>query len=485
MPPSILLHQDILILVCLLLSIEDVLNLMQTCRGMHAFGSLDYLWHKLIAGWDIPLDIPPNVSLTTLSSDFLQKAAINALRLDRRWRDSTSPLLYAKRIISPNSAFVDGLHLLPGGRWLVTLQYEETVRTHVTLWSLKDPSDPPIFRITVDGRVRFLQAHHHHEMEQLTIGIAFARGAMETIRVYNVRLQDDFRNAARHLLTFEATSGELSAFGRLSGMKICGQIMAVVFVPLSSPPSQNAGKLVCVNLLTKAAAVIECPDWSFPWGRLKLFHRYLAIITLSFIRENTSADICFHELPSVILAKIPHPSVPHWPETLALKSSPTANTSWTTDRALALELSDDVLTTTGETCSFSMFGCRPRMRYGSATDASVAVIQVSFDGTNIHCIPSAVPCRALPSVGEVRASPSGRRAVWLNPDPDTRECTLMKFASGRTSGNTEVGPCISVLMPSFSGLPFSPRDFYSFAFDEISCKLAVSLSSGELYMLHY
>lgn len=81
-------------------------------------------------------------------------------------------------------------------------------------------------------------------------------------------------------------------------------------------------------------------------------------------------------------------------------------------------------------------------------------------------------------------SSSGKRAVWLNPDPDTRECTLMKFALGRQN-RKESRSCISTLMPSFSGLPFNPQDFHSFVFDEISCKMAVGLPSGELYILHY
>lgn len=72
------------------------------------------------------------------------------------------------------------MRLLPGGRWLVTLQYEQTARTHVTLWSTGGLNDyHSIFKITVVGRVRFLHAHHHHELEQITIGIAFARGTAE------------------------------------------------------------------------------------------------------------------------------------------------------------------------------------------------------------------------------------------------------------------------------------------------------------------
>lgn len=114
----------------------------------------------------------------------------------------------------------------------------------------------------------------------------------------------------------------------------------------------------------------------------------------------------------------------------------------------------------------------------------VDLIRVSFDGNNVECMRMGVPCSAVLSVGEVRVSSSGRRAVWLSPDPDTYECTLVKFALNREAGH-ESGSHVSTLMPSFSGLPFNPRDFHSFVFDEVSCKIAVCLSSGELYILHY
>ena len=147
---------------------------------MHALGSLDYLWRRLLSDWDIPLDIPLNASLASLSSDFLREAAVKSLKLDSRWRDPRLEIRHAQPIISQNSSFVDGMRLLPGGRWLVTLQYEQTARTHVTLWSTGDPNDyHSIFKVTVVGRVRFLHACHHHESKQITIGIAFARGTAE------------------------------------------------------------------------------------------------------------------------------------------------------------------------------------------------------------------------------------------------------------------------------------------------------------------
>lgn len=147
---------------------------------MHAIGSLDYVWRKLLADWDVPLDIPLNASIASLPSDTLRLAAVKSLNLDSRWRNPAREMRHAQRIVSQNFSFVDGMHFLPGGRWLVTLQYEQTSRTHIILWSIADLNDhTAISKISVVGRVRFLHAHHHHELEQITIGIAFARGASE------------------------------------------------------------------------------------------------------------------------------------------------------------------------------------------------------------------------------------------------------------------------------------------------------------------
>ena len=148
---------------------------------MHALASSDYLWHTLLSDWDIPLDISLNSSLASLPSNLLRLAAVRSLKLDNKWRNPRLEMRHAQPIIAQNSSFVDGMRFLPGGRWLVTLQYEQTSRTHITLWSIADLH--AIFKVTVNGRFRFLHAHHHRELEQITIGIAFARGPTEYVLV--------------------------------------------------------------------------------------------------------------------------------------------------------------------------------------------------------------------------------------------------------------------------------------------------------------
>ncbi|KAF8442355.1 hypothetical protein L210DRAFT_3644474 [Boletus edulis BED1] len=450
---------------------------------MHALGSLDYLWHALIPDWDIPLDIPLNASLTSLSNNYLRLAAVKSLKLDHRWRNPRIEMRRAQCIISRNSSFVDSMRFLPGGRWLVTLQHEPRSKTHVTLWSIADSNEQDsVFDVTVVGRVRFFHAHHHHELEQITIGIAIARGTEETIRVYHVFLPGD--SSTRHSLVFEARPGELHPMGRIVGMKINGDTMIAVFEPQSLSSEQQRGQIACVNLISKAAAVLDCPDWAC-MGRIKIFSRYFAVATSRWTAQPATACVSFYELPSVTLdhPDCLSPTVPRWPEKQAVKSSLIASTSWNSDDPLVYELSDDAPTNNTTTCSCTMFGYSiPTQRLD--VENLIEMVHVSFDGKSIERTLSVVPCRFIPSDGEIRVSSSGKRAVWLTQDPDTHEFALMKFALGRGTAKG-TGSCISTLMPSFSGLPLNPRDFHSFVFDEISCKMAVGLPTGELYILHY
>ena len=79
-----------------------------------------------------------------------------------------------------------------------------------------------------------------------------------SIRVYNVFLRGD--SSTGHSLVFEATPVELYPMGRIAGMKINGEIMVAVFAPLSMS-SEHPGQIICVNLVSRATAVLECSEW--------------------------------------------------------------------------------------------------------------------------------------------------------------------------------------------------------------------------------
>jgi hypothetical protein len=66
----------------------DLIYDTQICRVLHAFGSTDYIWQQLKI--DLPLNIPPDVDINSLSGVELQQIVIDALRLEHNWRKPVS-----------------------------------------------------------------------------------------------------------------------------------------------------------------------------------------------------------------------------------------------------------------------------------------------------------------------------------------------------------------------------------------------------------
>jgi hypothetical protein len=114
----------------------------QTCRVLHALGSNDYLWHRIVPTIRIPLEIPADVDPNSLSGAELQKIVIKAIRLEHNWRKPTSHITRVTPILQETSDVpIDEMRLLPGACWLVTAQRNRPLwrlNTTITLWSLVD-----------------------------------------------------------------------------------------------------------------------------------------------------------------------------------------------------------------------------------------------------------------------------------------------------------------------------------------------------------
>ena len=118
----------------------------QTCRALHSFGGNDYVWHRLVSEFPLPVDIPPNTPPTSLPGEELQRLAIKAIRLDANWRQPEPRICGVHELIDDKSEqYVDQMQFLPGGNWLWTAQRtlkRESWYTRMSLWSLED-SDAP------------------------------------------------------------------------------------------------------------------------------------------------------------------------------------------------------------------------------------------------------------------------------------------------------------------------------------------------------
>lgn len=123
--------------------------------------------------FDLPLDLPGNAVIASLSGNELRDAVVKALKLDRKWRD---PKIYPQKascIIPRCDAFVDSLQILPGGKWLITFHVEHSSRiTIVRLLSLHDVSHATtVFQATFRGRIRAHHAFYNRVHEEITIAV--------------------------------------------------------------------------------------------------------------------------------------------------------------------------------------------------------------------------------------------------------------------------------------------------------------------------
>ena len=127
-------------------AIDTPLICSQTCRVLHAFGSTDYLWHRLIERSALLLDIPTDIPITDLTADDLQRHAIQAIRLQLNWRRPSSRIRRTTSLGTTCDALFEHLHFVQGGKWLLAVQslyrrFENRNYTKVSFWSLSDMHD--------------------------------------------------------------------------------------------------------------------------------------------------------------------------------------------------------------------------------------------------------------------------------------------------------------------------------------------------------
>ena len=150
---------------------------------LHALGSSDYLWHRIVPTIRIPLEIPADVDPGSLSGAELQKIVIKAIRLEHNWRKPTSRITRVTRILQETSdAPIDEMRLLPGARWLVTAQRNRLWRlnTTITLWCLEDVN--AIYRsaqIEIVGTYRDFAVISHPDCSWVSLAIGMSIGTHE------------------------------------------------------------------------------------------------------------------------------------------------------------------------------------------------------------------------------------------------------------------------------------------------------------------
>lgn len=148
----------------------------QTCRVLYALGSTDYLWHRIVPTIRVPLEIPADVDINSLSGAELQRIVIKAIRLEHNWRKPTSHITRMTPILQETIGVpIDEIRLLPGARWLVTAQRNRPLwhlSTTISLWCLEDVDT--IYRSTqmeITGTYRDFAIVSHPDCSWVSLAI--------------------------------------------------------------------------------------------------------------------------------------------------------------------------------------------------------------------------------------------------------------------------------------------------------------------------
>lgn len=482
------LPDDVLLLIYAHLGIKDVLALKQTCRGLHAFGSTDYLWHRLVDRSDLPLDVPVDTPSSKLSSDELQRLVINAIRLQLNWRRPTSEIKRTTSLPVTSDALFEFLQFVPGGRWLLVVQgglrrFEHRNYTRVSFWDLSDITHARcVVMFEFTGKHRGSAVALRNGESLVTIVTALNDGgSQDFMQVRSVSI-DETMNALDPMspLPSIVVSRRLSlppqpidahANALIEGISIWDNQL-VATVALIVPDQEISSRIVIANPDAGLARWMRRgPDQPIPLPQARLLDDRMFVFGYS--RQEFVLRI--HDLPS-----------------------------WQTGHGLGLE-SEDVtwgkllkqysfplgsnLMDTVHIPSISVdFLTIMVFNEADSTQPNVHIVRFPLDGTRSHSEPKVTSARVpLPldtSIRSVSIGTTGRRAVWMEHDLDTTRTRLMKLELG---GIHDGAPELfhGILLPADPPLPFSTDACHSLAFDEATCRLCLGLWDSSLQVVDY
>ncbi|KAH7907709.1 hypothetical protein BJ138DRAFT_1069887 [Hygrophoropsis aurantiaca] len=459
---------DLLLVFFLELDVEDVLSLKQSCRVLYyTIGSLDYLWHNLTRRCNLPLDIPPGIDSSALSGQELQAIVVKALKLDYDWRKPDTRIQRAVPIIRSDDSFIGDMHLLPGGKWLVTAQLTVSLverRTDLTLWCLDDITSPRAIQVVpIHGEVRSCRAYYQPAQHKFTIAAALAKDGSESIEVYHIFLENPAVVSMR--------SESLMFLGNIDAFRIFEDMLGATFLK-DAPDTTQTIYVYLRNLVTGAAVTFGPYQGGYEGyekSHFELFRDQYALARHDFYSHTVS----FYDIPPYIISANSEPPANPDPDHIS-KGLLSARCSLSHDESIhpiawsgSVEHGIPIFNTM--TFMWLLYtGIIERFsppNHGTRFSGPPTIV--------IHTFPQAQ------MLDRVQFGATGRRAVWIDRGDAP---VLRKWSAARYCRGEKLSAGVSVLMPLVSGLPFDPKDIRLIAFDEATCRLCVSLPSGKVFV---
>ncbi|KAI0733517.1 hypothetical protein C8Q72DRAFT_594973 [Fomitopsis betulina] len=481
------LPEDLLLEIAAHISVFDVLSLKQTCRTLYAFGSTDYLWHRIVQRVELPLDLPLDTPLCALAQYELQPIVLKAIRLEANWR-RRPPRAKAMHLLprDTNGQYVDDMHFVPGGKWLLTVQRHRQrggrPGSHLEVWSLED--EPYVIAcVHIAGFYRTAALELKEERQHLTLAVGYETDDMaEIIAIYSVPFRDrsEFLFYTAPILSPTTTirlpphpsSASPSSTKFIHQLSLSeGQLVVSVVDPVGHS-GLSLLQVLLVDIKSKASRWVD-PKHMRPYSDIwvKVYAHNGHLIFLGPARQSIILRV--YALPPALL-----PCSPSEPLDLGPMLS-----------QYEQPLRQD-----------SQFQDIVRVSAPSAASISALVICSSHDTSprvgQVTRFPLPSRGRAPPLPGATRyfkmpshvsaqlalVGPAGR-AVWVEHDWETQKKRVMRFQM-RWDGQG-VSEAVSVLLPMDAALPFLPDTAHSLAFDEVTGRVCIGLFNGDIYVMDF
>ncbi|KII89966.1 hypothetical protein PLICRDRAFT_697776 [Plicaturopsis crispa FD-325 SS-3] len=496
MPSSAFLSlpDDVWLEICAFISVTDVLSLKKTCRVLNALGSSDYLWHQLASTIDLPLDIPPEVSINNIPAAELQRRAVNAIKLDRNWRKPESEI---KSLVTVppdrDGKYFDEIQLIAGAKWLVTAERRRfgqhaTGITKMSLWSLEAVDD--VYRtlsFEVEGRFKCFAVARQKGGKTATIAITLTCERRELLKVYTVRLEDPLASeipipSSPRLLGCISRAG---VHGIIHEVDVRGSVVAATLVDFLDNVHGRSYQILFFNTTTAVRTVVK-PH--LPEGLSRLSFVLLDEHVALFGVVHGTVFVRVYELPK-LLASTEQLRTTSYVAEMPMQSDKFEEfgplvAEYHTSRLLGphdFYISSGSTTANAKSPNLSVLAFRS---FYDDDPSDSYIFNITLDlsasstpATPITVYPKSFRTRGATSVDHVLIGRQGR-GVWLEHHWENDEVRLMKL-----SGVAK--PAASVLLPSYPGLPFTPRSCQALSFDEITGRLCLALHTGEFYILDF
>ncbi|KAI0049749.1 hypothetical protein FA95DRAFT_795932 [Auriscalpium vulgare] len=473
-------------------SIPDVLALKQTCRVFHALGSSDYLWHRIVKRFRLPLDLPPAPDHSSLPAFELQRSIIRALRLECNWRKPHPSISACTAVVHGTSyGAIDEMQLLPGARWLVTAQRLRRMgrpMTTINLWSLNVGKQASYHAGSVDvaGQYKRFAAALNKGADGVTLAITTyaAEQVDHILRIHEMPLRDrstDFREP----ILRKAFPKPVDAQGVIHEVAVQDEVVAAMFVNFEVEFPGHSYQIFLVNTTTWVQKLIH-PKFREPLNRLSLRLSSERLILVGATTDTIVIRVL--HLPY----EITQPS--HSDQLFKYRPATEAEEEIVEDLGYLAELNisscpNPIDSDTLIYHSLTMPGALSLLFFDllDAQPGHGHLVRLVFgvdDGAGpSHCWhDEPFPFPAETSVKLVRIGSTGRRAIWIEQNWETDEKRVMRsHFPAKGVGRSNVG----VLLPHEPALPFQPRECQSLAFDEATGRVCLGLFNGDLWVLDF